>query len=185
MPLISYLYSDMYIAFERKCVSCCAYNSSRCVNMSLESGTFPDILKRALVTPIIKKPSLDRNVLTNYRPVSNIPFIAKVIESVVASKFKDYLDTHELNESLQSAYRKGHNTKTALLKVQNDCKRALDNNKIVLMVMLDLTAAFDTIDHILFHRLESGLGVTEPPLAWFQSCISLTGIVIFTQRELL
>lgn len=143
---------------------------TRIVNMSLRSSTFPDLLKHAIVTPILKKPSLDQNILMNYRPVSNIPFLAKVIESVVASKFKDYLNVHGLDEAMQSAYRKGHSTETALLKVHGDILRELDNNRMVLLVMLDLTAAFDTINHnTLFHRLETDLGVTGPPLAWFRS----------------
>ncbi|XP_072028312.1 uncharacterized protein [Amphiura filiformis] len=118
--------------------------------MSLESGNFPDLLKSAMVTPILKKPTLDQNIFKNYRPVSNIPCIAKVIESVVASKFKDYLSCHGLNESMQSAYRKRHSTETALLKVHGDVLRELDDNKMVLLVMLDLTAAIRSITTLFF-----------------------------------
>ena len=91
----------------------------------------------------------------------------------MASKFNDFLNNHELNETMQSAYRKSHSTETALLKVRSDLLCELDKNRMVLLVMLGLTAAFDTINHnTLFHRLETGLGVNGPPLAWFRSYMS-------------
>lgn len=146
---------------------------TRIVNLSLDTGNFPEALKNAIITPILKKPSLDMNVLKNYRPISNIHFIAKVIESIVASRFKDYMAANGLNEPLQSAYRKGHSTETALLKVKGDFLHDLDNGKAVLLVMLDLTAAFDTIDHCtLMCRLNTFLNVSGPPLEWFRSYMS-------------
>ena len=142
------------------------------VNVSMCTGNFPSTLKNAIVTPILKKPSLDPNVLKNYRPISNIQFISKVIENIVATRYKDYLSSNKLSEPLQSAYRQGHSTETALLKVKNDFMHELDEGRVVLLVMLDLTAAFDTIDHAtLIHRLRT-MGVSGPPLDWFQSYMS-------------
>ena len=66
----------------------------KCVNESIESGTVPESLKSSLVTPLLKKPTLDRDVLKNYRPVSNLPFIGKVIEKVIASQLVHFLNTN-------------------------------------------------------------------------------------------
>ena len=139
------------------------------VNASLRSGVFPEILKDAVVTPLLKKPSLDKDVLKNYRPVSNIRYLCKVIETVVCSQITQYLDDHKLLEPLQSAlYRVGHSTETALLRVHNDILRTMDNSRAVLLVMLDLSAAFDTLDHdIMLQRFHDRFGITGTALQWF------------------
>ena len=85
-------------------------------------------MKRANVTPLIKKPSLDKDLLSNYRPVSNLTFLLKVLERVVSCRIKTYLEDNHLMEPLQSAYRSAHSTETALLKVQSDMLLALDAN---------------------------------------------------------
>ena len=91
-------------------------------NMSLEKGIFPGRLKAADVTTIIKKASLDQNVLMNYRPVTNLAYACtgKLIEKVVLKRLSEHLSQHGLNEPLQSAYRPQHSTQTALMKVQHD-----------------------------------------------------------------
>ena len=86
-------------------------------------------------------------MLNHYRPVSNLPFLSKVIERVVASEITNHMDTHDLMEPLQSAYRRGHSTETALTYVTNDILSALDSKKSVFLILLDLSAAFDTVDH--------------------------------------
>ena len=145
---------------------------TKIVNMSLEYATFPSHFKNALVSPLIKKPSLDADNLKNFRPVSNLCFISKIVEKVVAHRLADHLSTNNLYEQHQSAYRKYHGTETALLKVQNDILRELDGKHGVFLILLDLSAAFDTIDHdILFKRLES-IGVKGSALKWFQSYLS-------------
>ncbi len=90
------------------------------MNCCLDSGQVPETLKIASVVPRLKKEGLDRNILGNYRPVSNLPFLSKVIEKVVASQLTSYLQQHQLLDPLQSAYRKGHSTETALLKIKAD-----------------------------------------------------------------
>ena len=90
------------------------------VNTSISTGIFPDSLKHAIVTPILKKPSADINELANYRPVSNLPFLSKVIEKVIVSRITAHMDDHNLWESHQSAYRSGYSTETALLSIKND-----------------------------------------------------------------
>ncbi len=140
------------------------------INSSLITGVVPEDFKKALVLPLLKKPGLDLNELKNYRPVSNLSFISKCLEKVVAERLKSHLHEHNLNEQMQSAYRSNHSTETALLCVHDDVMNAMDNRKITLFVLLDLSSAFDTIDHdILFHRLESRLGITGTCLEWFKS----------------
>ena len=97
-------------------------------NSSLASGIFPQCYKSALVTPILKKRCLDHNDLKNYRPVSNLCFIAKILEKLVLSQVSAYLNSHNLYNTCQSAYRQGHSNETALLKVVNDLYLSLNNN---------------------------------------------------------
>jgi len=97
------------------------------------------------------------NTLQNYRPISNLYFVSKLLERLVSTQLQLHVDTHFLLPLNQSAYRRGHSTETALLKVYSDLISALDSssdNQSVLAV-LDMTAAFDTVDHsILLQRLE-------------------------------
>ncbi len=137
------------------------------VNESLSSGTMPDQLKKAMVLPILKKPHLDAQVLNNYRPVSNLPYLSKIIERVVATQLQGYLTENSLLEPLQSAYREHHSTETALTYVLSDILMSLDQKKSVFPVLLDLSAAFDTVDHgLLINRLSSRLGIRGIPLEW-------------------
>lgn len=143
---------------------------TRVVNESLLSGVFPDTLKDSIVTPVLKKVTLDPNAFRSYRPVANIKFIAKVIEKAASNQVIDYVSTHDLGETFQSAYKTHHSTETALLQVRSHILQSLDNNKGVLLVLLDLSAAFDTIDHsILINRLECRFGITGAALGWFGS----------------
>ena len=143
---------------------------SHVVNSSLSSATFPRSMGCALITPILKKPSLDRNDLANYRPVSNISFISKIIEKVVSNQLKDYLCQNNLIEMYQSAYVANRSTETALLKVRSDILNAVDRREVVFLVMLDLSAAFDTIDHdMLLRHLEGGFGISGKALQWIKS----------------
>ena len=155
------------------------------VNASLQSGIFPSELKSAIVRPLLKKPSLDCEILKNYRPVSNLSFLSKVIEKVVASRLVDHMTENNLMDPMQSAYRKGHSTETALLRLHNDVVSAVDRGCGVCLVLLDLSAAFDTIDHtILFTFLKEHISLGSPVLDLFQSylsgrtqCISIEGVL--------
>ena len=141
------------------------------VNLSLSTGVFPDVLKQAVITPIFKKPSLrDTNQLKNYRPASNIPMWSKVIEKAVASRLNYHLVDNHLNETFQSDYRALHSTETALLKVKNDIMYALDQRRAVFVVLLDLSAAFDSVDyHIFLKRLSDTFCIKDTALHWFSS----------------
>ena len=125
-------------------------------------------MKQVLVAPLLKKDDLDPKVLKNYRPVSNLSFLSKVLERVVAARLTNYMTINQLHEHIQSAYRPCHSIETALVRVQNDILRTLDQGGATILVLLDLSAAFDTIDHsILLPRLESVLGVKGSALQWF------------------
>ena len=143
------------------------------VNKSLEESLVPVSLKEAVIHPKIKKDNLDQNVLSNYRPISNLPFMAKILEKIVSKQLDHHLNTHGLHDVYQSAYRQHHSTELALLKVQTDIMKALDKGALVVLVMTDLSAAFDTLDHnILLHRLENTYGFHGGTLTWFKSYLS-------------
>ena len=143
------------------------------INSSLRSSQVPKSMKSAGVTPLLKKYTLNPDILKNYRPVSNLSYISKLLVRVVAKRLTDYMTENNLHEHLQSAYKPGHSTETALVKVQNDILTSIDQHRIVILVMLDLSAAFNTIDHdILFSRMENTLGIMGQALAWFKSYLS-------------
>ena len=95
------------------------------VNNSLTCG-MPSKMKQAMVTPLLKKPTLNSDELKNYRPVSNLSFVSKLTEKVVAARLIAHLKRNNLHEPLQSAYRQYCSIETALLKVQNDILHILD-----------------------------------------------------------
>ena len=143
------------------------------VNCSLYSGVFPDSLKTAVVRPLLKKHNLDPSVLSNYRPISNLPFVGKILEKVVFKQLEVFLQNNNTHNKFQSGFRKGHSTETALLKVVNDLRVASDKKNVSVLLLLDLTAAFDTIDHdILLHRLEHWVGLSGVALSWFRSYLT-------------
>ena len=135
-------------------------------NSSLASGIFPQCFKSALVIPILKKRCLDHNDLNNYWPLSNLCFIAKILEKLVLSQVSSYLNPHNLYNTCQSAYCPGHSTETALLKVVDDLFHSLNKGNISVLALLDFSSAFDTIDHfILGHHTD--FGFTDTVLQWF------------------
>ena len=140
------------------------------VNKSLSESHMPTALKDAIVKPLIKKPSLDKDNLKNYRPVSNLAYLGKLIESVAIEQIDDHLSAFGLHEPLQSAYTPHHSTETAVIKVTNDILCALDHKQCVYLVLLDLSAAFDTIDHNVFlSRLQEDYGVIGDVTDWMAS----------------
>ena len=131
------------------------------INLSLQSGTFPLLFKEAHVTPLLKKSSLPVNNLKYYRPVSNLSLISKIIEKVVSNRLQANINSNKLNNPMQSAYRKFYPTETALLRVHNDISVSLDKGHVTALTLLDLSAAFDTIDHnTLTNRLSEWYGVS-------------------------
>ena len=125
-----------------------------------------------MVTPLLKKPSLDL-ILKNYRPISNLPFVGKLMERCVIEQLLEHICTNNLMEPLQLAYRSHHSTETALLKVKTDILKAMDNQEVTCLVLLDLSAVFDKVDHkILLERLENYFGITGVAPRWIKSYLT-------------
>ena len=167
----------------KKCVTVLPY-LVKLFNLSLSSGVVPISFKHAMVKPLIKKPSLDPENLQNYRPISNLSFLSKILEKTVAKRLSDYRTAHHLQEKMQSAYKTGYSTESALLRIQNDILHDLDKKRGVILVLLDFSAAFDTIDHdLLLQRLEESLGVTGTVLQWFSSYLKGRTSVISIDKQ--
>ena len=146
---------------------------SRMVNVSLENGYFADDWKRAVVHPPLKKSGLQL-INKNFRPVSNLQFTSKLTEKAVAVQLQEHMLVNGLFPELQSAYRQHHSTETALLKVKNDHLMAMDKGQVTLLVLLDLSSAFDTVEHeIPLERLRSTIGLRGKVLSWFESYLKL------------
>ena len=157
----------------KDCKDILAQPITNIINKSLSEGIFPHQLKMAHVTPLLKKSSLSKNDLKNYRPVSNLSYLSKILEKVVARRLNTYLERSSLTNKYQSAYKRFHSTESALLKVQNDILMNMDRGEVTALTLLDLSAAFDTIDHkLLFSRLHSWFGVTGLALNWFSSYLT-------------
>ena len=108
--------------------------------------------------------------MKNYRPVSNLPFLLKILEKLVAKRLETHLSSHRLHDILHSAYSTSHSTETTLLKVHHDFDEALDRKCLAALNLLDLSAAFDVIDHkILQTGLEHSFAVTGSALSWIKS----------------
>ena len=146
---------------------------TKMVSLSLATACVPNNLKEAVLKPLLKKKNFDHKDFKNYRPVSNLSFLSKLIEKVAAIQLSNYLQDNHLHETLQSAYKKFHSTETALIKVHNDIATAIDDGLSVILVLLDLSAAFDTVDHgILLTRLSVRYGIRDRALEWFVSYLS-------------
>jgi len=143
------------------------------VNKCFQTGQFPTMFKRAIVAPLIKKLSLPKEELSSYRPVSHLNFVSKVIEKIIQKRLLNHLNSFSGLPIYQSAYRMYHSTETALLKVQNDILLAMEEQKVSALALLDLSAAFDTVDHVvLIDRLETFFGLSETALSLVKSYLT-------------
>ena len=142
----------------------------RLANLSFQEGTFPDTFKTAQVLPLLKKSNLDPDNPANYRPISNLSTFSKLLERLVLQRLRNHISSNPNFSLHQSAYRPFHSTETALLHVMNDTYNACSNRNAVIMVSLDLSAAFDTISHdVLLNRLCTEFGLKERSLSWIES----------------
>ena len=143
------------------------------VNKSLATGVFPTSLKAAVVKPSLKKPNIDADDVSNYRPISNLTTLSKIIEKCVHKQLVTYIDNHGLFAKFQSGYRKAHSCETAITKIHNDIMLMIDKKRNVVLLLLDLSAAFDTINHsLLLRKLKSLYGINGTVLCWIESYLS-------------
>ena len=139
-------------------------------NQSIQPSYVPPALKTAKIRPILKKPSLDPETLVNYRPISNLPFLSMVLEKAVSARLQDYLKHNNLFERFHSGFHSTHSTETALIRVTNDLLMTADVCSPSLLILLNLSAAFVTVDHcILLNRLHHTIGLTDTAHNWFHS----------------
>ena len=142
---------------------------TKLVNTSLENGLFCSTWKEAVVRPLLKKYGLDL-LKKNYRPVSNLKFLSKLLERGMLFHFTKHCDDFGLLPAFQSAYRPAHSCETALLSLCDDALSAMENQEILAVTIMDLSAAFDTVDHhVLLNILEQRFGIHGTALQWFEN----------------
>ena len=138
------------------------------MNESILTGTFPEMFKVASVRPGLKKANLDTDDFSSYRPISNLTYLSKIIEKVVHQQITDYISSNKMFSYFQSGYRKFHGCETAVSRIHNDILVMIDQKTNVVLLLLDLSAAFDTINHaMLLNRLNTYYGINDTALNWF------------------
>ena len=142
---------------------------TKLINLSLEYGVFADRWKVAILRPLLKKSGLEL-VCSNYRPVSNLPFLSKVVEKIATSQVVDHCFSIRKYPKHQSACLKNRSCETTLLYLVNNILWSMEAKNIVVVVAMDLSAAFDTVDHdILLQLLENRYGISGNVIKWFDS----------------
>lgn len=142
---------------------------TKLVNLSLKTGKFPEKWKEAIVRPLLKKAGLDLDY-ANYRPVSNLTFLSKLIEKAILLRLNTHCDKYTLLPKNQSAYRRHHSCESALLRLVNDLLDGMEKKEVTALIAIDLSAAFDTVDHdILLEVLQNQYGVKGTAINWVDS----------------
>ena len=113
----------------KKCIDTLLPVISSIINNSLRVGSFPLVLREAVITPLIKKPNLNPDLLKNYHPVSNLPTLGKTIEYPAVARLKQHFQSNDLTEMFQSAYKTSHSTEMGLLRVKDDMLSELDKGR--------------------------------------------------------
>ena len=145
-PKKSCMFDPMSTSMVISCADVLLPVLTKMINLSLNSGEFADDWKCGLINTILKKPGLDL-LYKNYRPVSNLQYVSKLTEKVVFNQVYDHMVSNAISPALQSSYRQFHSTETALIKVMNGILLKMNSQHVTMLILLDLSAAFDTVDH--------------------------------------
>jgi hypothetical protein len=157
----------------KDCADLFAIPIAHIANRSFSTGTFPHSFKFGLVTPLLKKPNLDTADFKNFRPITNLSTISKILERLALARIKHHLVSSPNFCPHQSAYRTAHSTETAMVKIVDDLLCHINEGSTVALISLDISAAFDTVNHAtLLRRLRSEFGVRGKALDWVQSYLS-------------
>ena len=146
------------------------YLLCRLMNISISADHFPSTWKTAQVTPLFKNGS--REDTSNYRPISVLPVLSKIIERHVASSPYKYLHSYDLVYNFHSAFRPNHSTETALIKLTNELLFNMDNDMVTGLTFVDFRNAFDVINHEFLLKKLSIYGVNDLSLKWFRSYLT-------------
>ena len=145
---------------------------TKLINKSLQEGNM-DGVKSSVIDPLIKKAGLDFDSKKNYRPVNNLVFFSKLIERIVKRRLDEHMSKNGLHEITQFGYKTHHSTETMMLGLTDEALRGFDNNMATIIIFLDLSAAFDTIDiEKLIDILNTELGIDGVALEWFRSFLT-------------
>ena len=141
---------------------------TKIAHLSINNGVFSEKWKSATVKPLIKS-QCKGTIHQNYRPVSSLTFLSKVIEKITLNQFTQHCEDYHLLPDYQSAYRKFHSCETSLIKLVNDLLWAMEKQEVIAMTILDLSAAFDMVDHdLLLEVLNKRFGVKGRALKWYE-----------------
>ena len=128
-------------------------------NLSIQTSTFQDIYKQSKIIPLKKKPGLNDLEYASYRSVNLLPIPGKVIEKVIFNQLVQYLETNKLLHPNHHGGRKGHSTTTALIQMYNNWVERMEEGKLVGVLMIDQSAAFDLCDHVILVEKMKLLGI--------------------------
>ena len=125
---------------------------AKIMNTSLEEGMFASDWKTAIVRPLLKKIGLEL-IHSNYRSVSNLPFLSKCLEQCALTQFNDHCRKHNLIPDYQSAYKENYSCETTLIKIVDDILWSMENGEVTVLMALDLLVSFNTVDHDILLRV--------------------------------
>ena len=142
------------------------------INLSYKDSTVPARLKHSIITPLLKRSGLPANDYSSYRPIANLPYASKLLERHVSAQIRLHIQCNGIGDPFQSAYRPSHSVETAIVCIQDDVLRSLDARKHVVLILLDLSAAFDTINHDILLTELHRIGVQGDAHRWIESYLT-------------